>query len=121
MVFLEEITTWSGHTPNHVYILNDQQDRLYAYVQTHTQTLVEFRKPLDFHVQGRKFRPVANQWNYHAPEQPPAPQARTWTVAGSQGNTYQVQLTGTQYVCECPGWKYRGHCRHVQEVSAKLA
>ena len=44
----------------------------------------------------------------------------TWTIAsGSDKNkTYTVTYQDNQYSCECLGFKYKGHCSHIDHVIA---
>lgn len=44
------------------------------------------------------------------------PQIPTWTIAGSKGSVYNVKLDGRKYSCTCPGFQFRNHCRHVEEI-----
>ena len=39
---------------------------------------------------------------------------------GSKGNTYYVTDEDGKISCTCPGYKYRGKCKHVDEVSANV-
>jgi hypothetical protein len=40
----------------------------------------------------------------------------TIDIVGSTGNTYQVILKNKEYFCPCEGFKWRHHCRHVEEA-----
>jgi len=40
----------------------------------------------------------------------------TWTIAGSRGSVYTVSKQGKKYSCNCPGFQFRHHCRHVEQV-----
>ena len=44
------------------------------------------------------------------------PQIPTWTVAGSQGSMYTVRMEARKYSCSCPGFQFRNHCRHVEQI-----
>lgn len=44
------------------------------------------------------------------------PQIPTWTVAGSNGSVYNVKLEGRKYSCSCPGFQFRSHCRHIEQI-----
>jgi hypothetical protein len=41
----KEITKWDDNTPNHTYILNEQE-QLVGYVKTGTKEYVQFNKPM---------------------------------------------------------------------------
>jgi hypothetical protein len=117
MKFYQETTEWADTTPNHVYLLNDSREKMYAYIAQGSDQVVEFKNPIRINSRGRKFIPVANRWRFKITlDRPNNP---TWTVAGSKGNTYQVELVDGAYTCTCPGHKYRGNCRHVEEISGK--
>jgi len=47
----------------------------------------------------------------------PEPQGRTWSVTGSRGDTYTVTELNGHVTCSCSGFKFRGQCRHVKELS----
>lgn len=40
-------------------------------------------------------------------------------VWGSKGDVYLVTKGQSQYVCQCPGFGNRGHCKHVDEALHK--
>jgi hypothetical protein len=42
----------------------------------------------------------------------------TFEIQGSKGDTYQVTFSGSEGPahCTCPGFKYRGDCKHIAEV-----
>lgn len=42
---------------------------------------------------------------------------REWTVQGSKGSVYRVVRRGGAIKCSCPGFQFRGACRHIQEVA----
>jgi hypothetical protein len=120
MNFFQETTEWVTATPNHIYLLNDSKDKMYAYVVQGTNTVREFKTPIRFDARRRRFVAVKNQWNYVIPKEKPKQSSSIWTVAGSKGNSYTVEMVGQQLVCSCPGFKYRSKCRHVEEISGKL-
>ena len=43
---------------------------------------------------------------------------RVWTVTGSKGNEYTVKLQNGEYSCECIGFQYRKHCKHITECTS---
>lgn len=114
MICVQEITEWEDTTLNHVYFLTDDKSRMLAYVKSGTDTVFEFSKPLGFSASKRKFQPVENRWGYQ-PE-PVKSKARTWQVPGSKGNTYTVEESRNGLTCTCSGFRFRGKCRHIEEV-----
>jgi len=40
----------------------------------------------------------------------------TWPIEGSKGNTYDVTLHDKGFTCDCPGFSFRGKCKHSQSV-----
>lgn len=45
-----------------------------------------------------------------------APKSRTWLVAGSKGNTYTVTEDNGRRSCNCVGFGFRQHCKHLNMV-----
>ena len=43
---------------------------------------------------------------------------KVWTVTGSKGNEYTVKLQDGEYSCECVGFQYRKHCKHITECTS---
>jgi len=88
--------------PAHTYLLDG--NNLVAYVKKGETTPFYFRNPIKgFDKRGRKFAPgnitlftVKKASNAH-------------TVIGSKGQTYTV----TEDSCTCPGYTYRGTCKHL--------
>lgn len=117
MKTLLEITEWKSHTPNHVYFVNDSRDRMFGYVPTGSGIPVKFSKPIRFDTKGRKFQAVPNQWAFSTESDK---SVRQWSVTGSKGDTYTVSEQEGVLTCSCSGFRFRGKCRHVQEVAGGL-
>jgi hypothetical protein len=98
--------TTGGLFPAHVYLLDGTQ--LVAYIRVGTQDPVYFGKPIKgFDRRRRQFESV--------PTDPftITKDSNEITVQGSGGQTYQVNTAaGT---CTCPGFRFRGRCRHLAE------
>jgi hypothetical protein len=96
------IETTGPQFPAHTYLLDG--NNLVAYVKVNTQEPFYFKNPIKgFDKRGRKFEPgniklftVKKDTNAH-------------TVIGSKGQTYTV----TEDSCTCPGYTYRGTCKHM--------
>jgi hypothetical protein len=121
---MEEVTVWKGidyRQPNHVYLMDG--DKVYAYSKW-GQGRPEYMKTfLRFDRRGRKFVEAKhNRWGFdlsiqtEQPAKESEPQGQVWTVAGSKGNQYFVNLNGSHWTCSCPGFGFRRRCRHVDEI-----
>jgi len=111
-----ETTAWadSPSTINHTYLL--EGDAMIAYMRSQTAVPFYFKKPIRIDRRGRKFElvepnpftnlavPVVAQTN-HIVE-----------IEGSRGARYYVN-TDTK-TCTCPGYTYRGVCKHVKELES---
>lgn len=111
MKIVREVTEWSVPTPNHVYVLDDSMTQLIAYVPAGIDVLVKLSQPIAFDRRGRKFVP------YEVQAEPDDPESIT--VQGSRGNTYQLSRGPNGYSCSCPGFTFRGKCKHVAEMESK--
>ena len=43
-----------------------------------------------------------------------------WPVKGSKGNDYSVELHDKGFDCDCPGFTFRGSCKHSQAILKKV-
>lgn len=102
------LETTKDSLPKHVYILDGS--KLVAYIRAGTTEPFVFKKPMSFDKRYRTFREVkipkivGFQSN-----------VRTVRVAGSKGNVYEVTL-GTKPTCSCPGFNFRGQCKHIDQA-----
>ena len=39
-----------------------------------------------------------------------------WPVKGSKDNVYDVELHPRGFTCDCPGFSFRGRCKHSLQV-----
>lgn len=112
MKAVKEITVWKGvdyRTPNHVYLLDG--DKIIAY-QKWGEGLPEYLKnPIKIDRRGRKFVELATHPFDTTPAEQPSFIVR---VKGSKGNEYEVNTE--EHTCTCPGFVFRGNCRHVKEL-----
>jgi hypothetical protein len=45
----------------------------------------------------------------------------TWKVSNSKGtDTYDVTLEDKGFTCDCPGFTFRGKCKHSESVLTKI-
>jgi len=51
------------------------------------------------------------------------PSARRFRISSGshKGIEYEIVAVDSDVTCSCPGFEYRGHCRHAREVKAALA
>lgn len=108
----KETTVWAdGNTViNHTYLLNG--DKMVAYIRYGTTEPFWFKTPIRIDKRGRKFEQVSNElfassFNVFTP-------SNTKEVEGSKGAKYVVNLD--EGTCTCPGYTYRGTCKHVKEL-----
>jgi len=50
-----------------------------------------------------------------------APERYRFASASHPGVEYEITFDGADVVCSCPGFEYRGQCRHARDVKAALA
>lgn len=100
MEALREIT--GGAFPAHIYLLDG--NNLVSYIKRDTTEAFYFKNPIKgFDKRGRKFESVTpNPFTVKKA-------AHGKTVIGSSGQTYTV----TEHACTCPGFTYRGTCKHM--------
>ena len=98
------VETTGGQFHAHTYLLDG--NTLVAYVKVNETEPFYFKNPIKgFDKRGRKFQP--GNKNVFTKEK--AQNGRT--VIGSSGQTYTV----TAQSCTCPGYTYRGTCKHMAE------
>ena len=120
MKVIEEITEWDTEysVPNHVYFVNDSQDKMFAYAASGSIRVQEFKQPIKFSTSRRKFKEVENRWGYVVPDAV-KPAGQTWTVSGSKGATYTVTNDAGSWTCTCPAAKWQaGECKHIKSLNA---
>ena len=98
------IETTGGAFHAHTYLLDG--NTLVAYVKHNETEPFYFRNPIKgFDKRGRKFAP-GNKNLFTIKKE-----SNARTVIGSSGQTYTV----TEQSCTCPGFTYRGTCKHMAE------
>jgi hypothetical protein len=111
MEAVRETTVWAdGSACNHTYLLSG--DRMLAYIPRGSAVAQYFKAPITISRSGRKFeRLLVNPFTVVEPEVTTLKQ-----VAGSNGSVYHVDTAaGT---CTCPGYTFRGQCKHTKELHA---
>ena len=95
--------TTGGLFPAHVYLLDG--NNLVSYIKKGETTAFYFKNPIKgFDKRGRKFEVVNPN-----PFKQLKKDANEHTVIGSSGQVYTV----TEDSCSCPGFTYRGSCKHM--------
>ena len=111
----KETTVWEdGNTAiNHTYLLDG--DRMIAYMRTGTSVPFYFKTPIRISRSGRKFELVEPNPFDLVPHVVIAQElANTREIDGSKGAKYILDLDAKS--CSCPGYTYRGTCKHVKEL-----
>lgn len=108
MQALLETTVWDGNCANHTYLLDGTT--LIAYIRAGTSQPYYFKNPIKgFDKRARKFELVTPN-----PFDVPVLASHLITVEGSKGQVYTIDtVEGT---CTCPGYTFRGACKHVKEL-----
>ncbi len=112
MKFYQETTVWDGNVPNHIYLLSTDKSKLYGYIKSGTQETQVFRKAIAFDQRGRRFVEVTQLGEIDLDEV----RSEKWEFTGSRGDTYIVQKIDDVLKCSCPGYTYRGDCKHIKQV-----
>jgi len=119
MKFFQEITAWDrAQAQNHIYLLNDDKSKMYAYIRSGTTDVFKFKQPIQISTKGRKFVALKDNFNYNIDV--PADANPRWEIKGSKGDVYVVEQTDNGLSCSCSGFRFRGACKHVKDIEAKL-
>lgn len=114
MKVLKEVTSnWNVEysIPNHTYLVDG--DKILAYKIYHQSESLHLTSNYRLDKRGRKFQElsyVPEEWSIEETK------SNIITVQGSKGNSYEVDPdTGS---CTCPGFQYRGKCKHIEILEA---
>ena len=104
-----EVTDWGKNSIalNHTYLL--EGDKALGYIKSGSEKADYFSKPLQLDKRGRKF--VKLDVN---PFETVAADPALIAVQGSKGVTYYIDPT--EKTCTCPGFTFRGKCKHLETV-----
>ncbi len=112
MEAVRETTVWTGveyRTPNHDYLLDG--DTVVAYRPWGTGEIRVLSGKIKIDRRGRKFEKLKdNPFKDIGKKAEPV----VVEVKGSKGNSYYVNPE--EKTCTCPGFTFRGNCRHVVDV-----
>ena len=116
MRFYQETTVWDGNVPNHIYLLSTDKSKMFGYIKHSDKKNVVFKKPYRFDARGRTFQEVKELGEIDLDQV----KSQQWEFMGSKGDTYIVQKIDNMLKCTCPGFTFRGDCKHVKSVEEKL-
>lgn len=113
----KEITVWEDGNANinHTYLL--EGDMMIAYIRSQSDVAHYFKQPIRISRSGRKFELVdPNPFDSaKAPEEGTTkPIENIVEITGSKGNVYYLDKDNK--TCTCPGYTYRGACKHTKEL-----
>ena len=114
MEAVREVTEWKGvdyRAPNHDYLLDG--DRVLAMRPWGTGEIRRLSGKLKIDRRGRKFIKLDPN-PFIVPKN--AAENTKIEVKGSKGNSYWVDPEAQ--TCTCPGFTFRGNCKHVAEAVA---
>jgi hypothetical protein len=129
MKYFQETTEWSdNNVKNGLYYLDDSKTYMVAYQAPRQTEYKRFKSPIRIDKRGRTFKVVAPgepdsmyivKSADIALQTPSKPQNHAIPVTGSNGATYYVTKNMNTYVCTCPGFSFRGKCRHIDSIKEK--
>jgi len=105
---LQEVTDWGKYKVNNgIYHINSSGS-LVAYQPNEESKLQVLKSPSkNFSKSRRKFVKIGEREEKRA--------SHIIEVKGSKGNVYYVDTL--KKTCTCPGFTYRGTCKHVKEIN----
>ena len=103
-----ETTVWNdSNLANHTYLLDGT--KMVAYIKVGSTTPFYFKKSITIDKRGRKFAPVKPN-----PFKAVKEKSTIIKVSGSKGNVYSIDTEDK--TCTCPGYTFRGSCKHIKEL-----
>lgn len=105
-----ETTRWSTeYQPNHVYVFDEHMENVIAYVKQGTKELFKFKRAMPLDRRGRTFEPLEGG----------SAEPDRLEIKGSKGAIYYLTQTPNGAHCSCPGFTFRGECKHSKGVDNK--
>jgi hypothetical protein len=86
---------------------------MYGYIKAGTEEVTVVKKAYNFDARRRTFVEVKELGEIDLD----TVKGETWNFTGSKGETYIVQKTDNMLKCSCPGYTYRGDCKHIKEIA----
>jgi hypothetical protein len=120
MKYLQEVTDWGIEgAQNHTYYVSDDKTKMVGYIKQGTVDLFKFKHPIAIYTKGRKFVELKKKGEpdsvYFTKQETFVPKAAI-IVKGSNGKEYSITKIGSKYTCTCPGFSFRGKCKHVDNL-----
>jgi hypothetical protein len=110
MIAVRETTVWKDAAvqSNHVYLMDG--DKAVAYIKWGQGDAFYFKTPWRLDRRGRKFEALkSNPFTVKI-------ESVMIRVEGSKGAVYQVDPDAK--TCTCPGYAFRGTCKHITNLVA---
>ena len=85
---------------------------MYGYIKRGTEEAVTFKKPYRFDARRRTFQEVKELGEIEIDQV----RSEKWEFTGSKGDKYIVQKMDNMLKCTCPGFTFRGDCKHVKQI-----
>jgi len=111
MEALREVTEWNVdyRQPNHTYLFDGE--KVIAYIKWHEGDPIYFNPPGKLNKARRKFVKA----DIGLFDQVNATESNLIEVKGSTGGSYWVDPDAE--TCTCPGFQFRGRCKHLEKRS----
>ena len=106
MKIVHETTKWADSTANNLYLVTDNMEYIIAYVPEGSTKSQRFRKPIRWDPRGRQFKVLKDIVEKDS---------NTRRITGSKGQVYSLTRSNGTWTCTCPGYAFRGQCKHVTE------
>lgn len=114
MKFMQETTVWKELcVDNHLYVMDDSKQRMLAFLRCGDKEFKVFKNPIPIDTRGRKFKEVQNTFGFTMKE---SIEGNVHKVQGSKGEVHTVVELNGKFSCTCSGYKFRGQCKHIEEV-----
>ena len=117
MKWFAETTDYRDSTPNGIYLLDDAKTRMYAF-RPASGEIKTFKRFIRIDTRGRRF--VINPVQFETGVKEPGPEGRSWIVKGSKGDEYKITELNGNLACTCSGFRFRGQCRHVENIRSTV-
>ena len=86
---------------------------MYGYIKAGTEEVTVVKKAYNFDARRRTFVEVKELGEIDLDQV----KSEKWEFTGSKGDTYVVQKIDNMLKCNCPGYTFRGDCKHVKEIA----